>query len=438
MRILQLTAGTGSFHCGTCLRDAALVQALRARGHDALLAPLYLPLVLEDGIDSRPVHMGGINAYLSQAMRVPLPRWLQNRLDSPRLLAWAARRGEMTQARELGAMTVSMLRGTEGEQRREIEKLLGWLETLERPDVVVLSNALLVGLAAPLRAHLGVPVLCTLQGEAPFLDALGEPHRAQAWRLVAERARDVSAFLAVSRYTAELMGERLALAPERLHVVPNGLDARPYAPSATLEGPATIAFLARLCAEKGLETLVEAFLLLRARPEHRELRLVAAGSTLARDRARLDELRRRLDRAGHAEAVEFRSNVSFEEKLAVLRGATVFSVPATYGESFGLYLLEAWAMGLPVVQPEHGAFPELLEATGGGLLCAPDDAEALAGALDRLLVDRDHARALGESGRRAVLARFGAEHMAQRVEAVCRMTTEAAGPHRASSLADRA
>lgn len=437
MRILQLTAGTGSYFCGTCLRDAALVQALRGLGHDALLAPLYLPLVLEEGIDSRPVHLGGINAFLSQALRFPLPRWLQNRLDSPRLLAWAARRGEMTQARELGAMTVSMLRGDAGEQRREIGKLLGWLETLERPDAVLLSNALLVGLARPLRARLGVPVLCTLQGEAPFLDALGEPHRAEAWGLAAECARDVSAFLAVSRYTAELMRTRLALAPERVHVVPNGLDARPYAPRAGFEGPPTIAFVARLCADKGLVTLVEAFLRLRARPEHRTLRLVAAGSTLARDQAGLAALRRRLDEAGHGAAVEFRSNVSFEQKLEVLRGATVFSVPATYGESFGLYLLEAWAMGLPVVQPAHGAFPELIEATGGGILCAPDDAESLAQALGTLLVDPAHARALGESGRQAVLARFGAEHMAQGVEAVCRMSAEDAVPRRASPLADR-
>src|SRR5262245_49854851 len=121
MRIVELTAGSGSFYCGTCLRDAALVQGLRALGHDALLAPLYLPLVLEDGVDTQPVRMGGINAYLAQR-RLPLPRFVQDWLDSPRLLAWAARRGEMTQASAHGAMTVSMLRGAEGEQAGEIQK----------------------------------------------------------------------------------------------------------------------------------------------------------------------------------------------------------------------------------------------------------------------------------------------------------------------------
>ena len=421
MRVLQLTAGSGSFYCGTCLRDAALVQALRALGHDAQLAPLYLPLVLEDGVDTRAVHLGGINAYLAQALRLPLPRFVQDWLDSPRLLAWAARRGEMTQAHSLGAMTVSMLRGAGGEQAREIEKLLGWLATLEKPEVVLLSNALLLGLARPLREALGVPIVCTLQGEAPFLEALSEPHRAESWRLVAEGARAATQFIAVSRFTGELMTRRLGLERERVHVVPNGLDARAYAPPATFEGPPTIGYLARLQREKGLETLLDAFTRLKRRSEHGALRLVAAGAVLASDRAPLAALRARVAEAGLADAVEFHPNVSFAQKLDVLRRSTVFSVPAVYGESFGLYLLEAWAMGLPVVQPEHGAFPELLAATDGGLLCAPGDAAALADALHALLIDPPRARRLGENGRRAVHERFASEAMARGVERVCRM-----------------
>jgi len=379
--ILELTAGTGSFYCGTCLRDAALVGELRALGHDALIAPLYLPLVLEEPNDSQGVRLGGINAYLAQTLPFPLPRFVTEWLDSPRLLRWAARRGEMTQARELGALTVSMLRGEAGAQRREIEKLLEWLATIPRPDVVLLSNALLLGLARPLRAALGVPVLCTLQGEAPFLDALREPFRAEAWRLAAERAREVAAFVAVSHYTAELMRARLALAPEQVHVVWNGIDPRAFAPPAARTGPPTIGFLARLCRDKGLATLVEAFLLLKERPAHAELRLVAGGTTLASDRGPLAALGARVEASGQGRCVEFRSNLTREQKLALLRESTVFSVPATYGESFGLYVLEAWAMGLPVVQPEHGAFPELLAASGGGILYSGDDPRALAAAL---------------------------------------------------------
>jgi glycosyltransferase involved in cell wall biosynthesis len=217
------------------------------------------------------------------------------------------------------------------------------------------------------------------------------------------------------------MRERLALEPARLQVVPNGLDPGPYARGASFDGPPVVAYVARLCRDKGLVTLVEAFLELKRRPEHRELRLIAAGAELAGDRALLAELRARLVAAGQGDAATFHANVTLAEKVALLGRAHVFSVPATYGESFGLYLLEAWAMGLPVVQPEHAAFPELLEATGGGLLVAPDDPRALADGLHELLVDRARARRLGENGRRAMRERFSGVAMARAVERACTM-----------------
>jgi len=425
MRLLELTAGTGSFHCGTCLRDAALVQGLRALGHDAQLAPLYLPLVLEEGVDPRPVHLGGINAYLAEKLPFRLPRFLADRLDAAPLLRRAAKKGEMTRARALGEMTVSMLRGADGRQRHEIKKLVAWTEGSNRPDVVLLSNALLLGLAGPLGRALRVPVLCTLQGEAPFVDALPEPFRTEAWRLAREKARDVARFIAVSEYTGGLMRTRLALSGERVEVVPNGIDPANF-PAARRDGPPTIGYLARLCRDKGLETLVEAFRLLKRRPEHAALRLVAGGTTLAYDRAPLAALEARLAADGLAGAFEFRQNLSLAQKLALLAETTVFSVPATYGESFGLYLLEAWASGLPVVQPEHGAFPELLNSTGAGLLVRPDDPSSLAEGLHALLLDPERAAELGRRGREAVRTRFSLERMALDVARIATMPRAAA------------
>ena len=225
MRILQLTPGTGTFLCGSCLRDNTLVRALRARGHGASIAPLYLPFALEEPGDQadEQVHMGGINMYLQQQVRWLrfLPRWLHDRLDSPRLLRWAAGRSNMTDAPGLGPMTVSMLRGEEGRQRAEVKRLGEWAGGLERPDVVILSNAMLIGLARQLKSVLGCPVLVTLQGEAPFLDSLDEKYRLLAWRTLADRAREVDGFLPVSRYTGDLMAERLGLNAER---VPRGLE----------------------------------------------------------------------------------------------------------------------------------------------------------------------------------------------------------------------
>src|SRR6202030_2974634 len=93
------------------------------------------------------------------------------------------------------------------------------------------------------------------------------------------------------------------------------------------------------------------------------------------------EVCRNLDRAG---------------KLAFLKSLSVFSVPAIYGEAFGLYVIEAMAAGLPVVEPRIGAFPELIAATGGGLLCEAGDPKALADAIEQLFLNPERARELGK------------------------------------------
>ena len=223
MRIVQLTPGTGNFYCGTCLRDNTLVAALRREGHDAVLLPMYLPhFVDEESVaeENAPLFFGGINVYLQQksAFFRNSPAWLDRWLDSPALLRRAAARSGMTSARDLGELTLSMLQGEEGRQAKELEKVIAWLSRKEnRPDVVCLSNVLLVGLARRIRQALDVPVVCTLQGEESFVDALPEPER--CWQALRERAGDVSLFVAVSRYYGEVMTRRLGLAPERVEVV---------------------------------------------------------------------------------------------------------------------------------------------------------------------------------------------------------------------------
>ena len=131
------------------------------------------------------------------------------------------------------------------------------------------------------------------------------------------------------------------------------------------------------------------------------------------------DLRERLQAGGLLGDADFNPNLDRAGKLALLRSLSVFSVPARYGEAFGLYVIEALAAGVPVVQPRVAAFPELIEATGGGVLCAPDDPEALAEAIEGLLLDPARARALGEAGQRAVFERFSAGAMAQAVAEAC-------------------
>lgn len=416
MRIIQITPGTGNFYCGACQRDLALVRALRAQGHDVMMVPLYLPIVTDEPRPERePIFYGGINVYLQQksALFRRTPRWLDRLWDARPLLKLTSRAAGMTRPQDVGIITHSMLRGEDGEQVKELDRLLEWLKTQPPADVVCLSNALLCGLARRIREGLGVPVVCSLQGEDYFLDDLMPPYRQQAWAEIARRAVDVDLFIAVSRYFGEKMRGPLGLPPGKLAVVYNGIRPDGFSPAATPPSPPVLGYLAFMSQVKGLGTLVDAFVRLKRRGRVPGLRLRAAGTLAPSSQNFIRRLQRQLDAEGLGRDVEFLPELDRPSKQAFLRTVSVFSVPATVGEAFGLYLLEAMASGLPLVQPRHGPFPELIEASGGGLLCEPDDPDALASGIEELLLDPGRARALGERGRQAVLTHFNVDRMAR-------------------------
>jgi glycosyltransferase involved in cell wall biosynthesis len=277
-------------------------------------------------------------------------------------------------------------------------------------------------MARRLRSELRVPILCNLQGEDWFLDSLPAASRDQAWHTVAARAADVDLFIAPSRYFASLMQKRLRLPAERVRVLHNGINLDGFHPSAHPprhpHSPPTLGYFARMCREKGLENLVDAFVILKKRDQVKNLKLRVGGSCGPVDQVLVDQLRARLAEAGVAADAEFLPNPPRAAKLQFLSSLSVFSVPATYSEAFGLYVIEALAAGIPVVQPGHSAFPELIAATGGGLVCPPHDPGALAAAIESLLADPPRARALGEAGRKAVAEKFSVERMAREMAGI--------------------
>ena len=421
MNIVQITPGAGAMYCGNCFRDNALVAELRRLGHDVTMVPLYLPLTLdeEDQSADTPIFFGGINVYLGQKSNLfqRAPNFLRRMLTSRKLLGWAAGRTASTRAEEVGDMLLSMLRGEEGRQARELDELITWLKTQSRPDVICLSNALLVGMARKLKAELGAPIVCTLQGEDYFLDELPTTHRDQAWKLLSERARDIDLFIAPTRYFGELMTRRLNFPPEKVKVIYNGINLEGFEASGAKnkgqsQAAPVLGFLARMCKEKGLHTLVEAFIELKNRNNVPRLKLQIAGSCGPGDEAFVKSLRKRLVEAGYIGEVAFFPNLSRAEKIDFLRGLSAFSVPAGYGEAFGMYLIEAMAVGVPVAQPRAASFTELVETSGGGVLCEPDNPKSLADAVESLLAKPEHARSLGEAGRNAVRQKFSIEAMA--------------------------
>jgi hypothetical protein len=208
MKIAYITAGAAGMYCGSCMHDNTLVAALLRRGHDALLVPTYTPIRTDEpDVSQKRVFFGGINVYLQQKLSLfrHTPWILDRLLDAPPLLRWVSRFAMKTDAHVLGELTISMLKGEHGHQRKEIAKLVHWLRTEIKPDLVPLTNAILSGMVHDLKRELGVPVLCSLQGDDIFLDALPEPYRGAALKLIAEHCREIDGFLSSCGYYAELI-----------------------------------------------------------------------------------------------------------------------------------------------------------------------------------------------------------------------------------------
>ncbi|HEX42301.1 MAG TPA: glycosyltransferase [Phycisphaerales bacterium] len=412
MRIVQITPGSGNtFYCENCLRDATLARPLRDLGHDVLMVPMYLPVEIgdQDYSPDSELFFGGINVYLQQ--KIPLfrrtPRWLDRLFDSRRLLRWAGRRVGMTSPRDLAETTLSILAAEHGRQAKELDRLIEWLRQRDnRPDIVCLSNVLLAGLAKEIRGRLDVPVACILQDEEGFLDSLPPPYAQQAWDLLRRRVAHVDGFIAVSEFYADVMHGRLDIDPRRLHVARPGVVTEDYASVTPAPGVPTIGFLSRMCADKGLDTLVDAFIALKQRPSLEQVQLIAAGGRQGPDARFIKSLQSRLEKAGRTPDVEFLDVFDAPAKRSLFARLTVLSVPEKQPTSYATYMLEALAAGVPFVEPDSGVFGELHRAVGGGVLCRPNDASALADALEPLLMDAGQSRALGAEGRRRVVERF--------------------------------
>ncbi len=420
MKIAYIAAGAAGMYCGSCLHDNTLAAALLKQGQDVLLVPTYTPLRTDSQDVSLPrVFMGGLNVYLQQAS--PLfrwtPRWLANLLDRPALLNYVTRGAASVDPARLGALTISMLEGDQGRQAKELEKLVDWLTDEVRPDVVHLSNSMLLGMARRIRDRSAAPVVCALSGEDLFIEALRPPHYQRARDLLREHAGEVQAFTTLNAYYADFMADYLSVDRQKIHVIPHGLDLASHPSPARRESPAgsppTIGYLARICPDKGLHLLVEACRQLAETHPELDFALKAAGYLGKGDRPYLDQLLAENRTGLLAGRFAYLGELDRAGKHEFLRSLSVFSTPTVYRESKGLPAIEALAAGVPLVLPDHGSFPEFVAHTGGGLLFPPGDAGALANQLGRLLTEPPLAQQLGQSGRQMVYDYYHAERMAR-------------------------
>ena len=405
-------------YCGSCLRDNALATELISRGHDVTLLPVYTPtLTDEPNVSGDKVFFGGISVYLEQY--VPFfrrsPTWIDSLWDSSVMLKLASRRSISTSPKMLGELTVSMLKGDDGFQRKEILKLLDWLKHEDPPDVVSLPYTLLLGLAQPIKQALGRPICCTLQGEDLFLEGLEEPYRSESKELIRANIEHVDAFIAVSEYYAEFMPGYLSIPAEKIRVVPLGINLQGYAQrNSQRSGPFTVGFFARIAPEKGLHVLADSYRRLRARGELSNARLEAAGYLAPEHEAYLHDIEKEMRKSGFGDEFHYRGVLDREQKISFLQTLDVLSVPATYDEPKGMFLLEAMACGVPVVQPRRGGFTEIVETTGGGELVEPDDPQSLAEGILRIQRDPALGERLGQNGFEKMREHYSVARMADR------------------------
>jgi glycosyltransferase involved in cell wall biosynthesis len=415
VKITYITAGAGGMYCGSCLRDNALATALSGRGHDVTLLPLYTPTRTDETNVSQPrVFFGGISVYLEQYVSLfRKTPWLLDRLwESPWLLRAVAGRAVGTSPSQLGSLTVSVLEGAHGHQRKELDKLVHWLKGQPRPDVLDISNSMLIAIAGPLKHALGCPINCTLQGEDIFMEGLLEPYRSRAKQLIQSHLSQVDSFIAVSDYYAGRMTQYLGIPGAKMHVVPLGVNPDTFVPAvAESSVPFTMGYLGRIAPEKGLHLLVDAYRNLRERGALAGCRIEVAGYLGGEHLSYWQSIEREVKGWGLGSEIHYRGELDLDHKVRFLQSLDLFVVPAIYDDPKGMSLIEAMSCGVPVVAPRRGSYTELIERTGGGVLVAPEDLAELEETLRQLAEDRDRVCDLGRRAASAVRERYTTSEM---------------------------
>jgi len=410
MQVIHIIPGSGgSFYCGNCLRDSTIVGSLRKTGNEVLKVPMYLPLFSDEhDLGDTPVFYGAISLYLRQnyAFFRNAPGWLDKVLNSGPMLKLAAHMAGSTRSHGLEDMTISMLLGEEGQQSKELDHLVDWIAEHCQPDVIHLSNALLLGLARRMKEKLDVIIACSLQDEDTWVNAMDDRFKGKTWALMRERGRDVDAFFGVSDYYSNKMQVQLNIPQHKLFSLHIGVNPDDYEYINTAEKPPNIGFISRMFEDNGLGILVDAFILLKEKPGMEPVKLVISGGYTGDDKPFIKSIQNKIKKAGLWDQVDFHDDFEGEGRREFFRKVSVISVPVLLGEAFGLYLLEAMASGIPVVQPNLGAFSEIISISQGGVVYDPNSPEILARNLENLLDNPEKLHKLSKDGRAGVEKHF--------------------------------
>ena len=423
MKIVHIIPGSGgTFYCQNCMRDNQLVESLKAEGHDIVMVPMYLPLNVDvHGLmGDTPVFYGAINVYLKE--KVPFyrhaPVWMERLFDSESLLQMAAKKAGSTRASGLEEMTINTLLGEQGSQASELEHMVNYLNEYIQPDIVHLSNALLLGLAKRIKNDVGASVVCSLQDENEWIDPMTPDYQKKVWDLMGERAKDVDAFIAASKFYAHKAKKNMDLVENKVHVVYGGIDLTGYERSSLPMDPPVIGFLCRMNEYFGLGVLMDAFIKLKNNSTFSNTKLVLTGGYTGDDKPFVQKMLKKAEKAGYKNDVSILDDFDKASRINMLKKLTLLSVPVLTGEAFGAYQVEALAAGVPIVQPNVGGYPEFVQRTGGGLIYSPNSGDELAKVFESLLNKPEKIKEMGEKGHEIVYKEFTMKKMADNILAV--------------------
>lgn len=428
MNIIQIIPGSGgSFYCGNCLRDAKYFDALRKQQHDVVKIPMYLPLFSDEhDLNEIPVFYGAVSIYLKQLFPLlrKTPRWVDRLLNSKPILKLAASQAGSTNAKGLEEMTVSMLKGEKGKQKEELEVMVEWLANHYKADVIHLSNALLLGLARRLKEKLNVAIACSLQDEDVWVDIMKPEISEYVWKLMEERAKHVDLFISVSDYFSDVARKKMNLPREKIKTVHLGIEPTEYEYINSSEKQKNIGFISRMSHENGLDILVDAFIELKKDSQNSDVKLVITGGSTGDDSKFLKNLRKKIQRHNLSRFVEWHEEFEGKPRHDFFRKVQLISVPVRKGEAFGIYLIEAMVSGIPVVQPDLGAFPEIVSKGGGGIIYNENTPLRLAKALQDLLDDQQKTGQLSKNARKSVETNFDINAQAQELIEIYSLMTK--------------
>ena len=400
MRVTYITAGAAEMICGSCLRDNALARKLRDLKCEVTLVPVYTPITVEEeDLSTDKLLLGGISVYLEQSSSLfrKIPSFLTRWLDKPGVVKFFTKRKSIqVEAEHLGHLTLSILKGENGNQSKSFGRAFNWIKNEAKPEIINFSNLLIASLAPTIKRELNIPIVVTLQGDDLFINELNNDHRNEVIRELKRIAESVDAFITFSEFYAQKMSTLLGIPIEKFHIVTLGINTEPFSDISRQKNEhQTIGYFGRIAPEKGFHNAVDAFIEINKNREPK-IKMLSGGWLGESDRSYFEEQTKKIDQAKLSEYFNYSEEPTLDEKKDFFSKIDVFTMPTDQEEPKGIPVLEALASGLPVVQPDKGVFTNVINTTKGGVLYDDHDPSALSQELLKLLDNPEKAEVLGK------------------------------------------